>query len=278
MLRSLSLTALLLLPLATHAQAAKPGTTPAPIEDNSFLAEEAYNQERGVVQHISTFTHTATGRGWAYTFTQEWPAPTITHQLSYTVPLVHADVPGRSPHVGDLALNYRYQALGGNGVYFAPRVTAVLPTGSARLGTGSGGAGAQANLPLTLEVLPQLVTHTNVGGTLVPRGKTESGERLRTDNLTLAQSVIWLPRPVFNLMLEAVWSRTQSRVAGVDLPKDQSLIVSPGVRYAINRSSGLQIVPGLAFPVTMRGHSGDIDGETGVFLYLSLEHAFRHGR
>ena len=27
----------------------------APLEDNSFLIEEAYNQERGVVQHISNF-------------------------------------------------------------------------------------------------------------------------------------------------------------------------------------------------------------------------------
>lgn len=28
----------------------------APIQDNSFLIEEAYNQEFGVVQHINTFT------------------------------------------------------------------------------------------------------------------------------------------------------------------------------------------------------------------------------
>ena len=27
----------------------------APIQDNSFLIEEAYNQERGVVQHLQLF-------------------------------------------------------------------------------------------------------------------------------------------------------------------------------------------------------------------------------
>ena len=45
---------------------------PAPIQDNSFLVEEAYNQERGVVQHINTFAR-ARGGGWEYGFTQEWP-------------------------------------------------------------------------------------------------------------------------------------------------------------------------------------------------------------
>lgn len=274
--RLLPLAALLVLPLAARAQA--PDTAAAPIEDNSFLAEEAYNQERGVVQHISTFMHAPTGRAWAYTFTQEWPVPTVTHQLSYTVPIVRPDVRGQSPRLGDLALNYRYQALGGNGVYFAPRLTALLPTGSPHAGTGTGGVGVQVNLPLSLELSRQLVTHTNVGGTLVPRGETADGDRLRTSNVTLAQSVIWLPRPLFNVMLETVWTRTNVHAAAVDLPKDQSLIVSPGVRYALNYASGLQVVPGLAFPVTMRGHSGDVDAETGVFVYLSFEHSFRHAR
>ena len=39
-----------------------------PIQDNSFLIEEAYNQERGVVQHINTFQRVHSG-DWVYTFT-----------------------------------------------------------------------------------------------------------------------------------------------------------------------------------------------------------------
>src|SRR6185312_16420034 len=54
----------------------------AQIQDNSFLIEEAYNQESGVVQHISTFER-ADGGDWAYSFTQEWPLGGIRHQLSY---------------------------------------------------------------------------------------------------------------------------------------------------------------------------------------------------
>jgi hypothetical protein len=275
--------ALVLAPAVSFAQ---PATAPAPrattptppIEDNSFLAEEAYNQERGIVQHISTFMHDPKGRGWLYTFTQEWPAPTILNQLSYTVPVLRADERGASPRVGDVLLNYRRQVSQENGVYFAPRLSLVLPTGSARLGSGTGGIGIQANLPLTLELSPKFVTHSNVGGTYTPRGKTENDARLRVSNVTLAQSFIVLPTPTFNLMLEAIWSRTTSRVtatpASVDLPREQSLILSPGFRFAMNHASGLQIVPGLAFPVTMTGRSGNIDAQTGVFLYLSFEHPF----
>src|SRR5215212_4686556 len=61
----------------------------AQIQDNSFLIEEAYNQERGVVQHISTFARPRAGNAWTYSFTQEWPLGGIQHQLSYTLPVQH---------------------------------------------------------------------------------------------------------------------------------------------------------------------------------------------
>ena len=44
--------ALLLAPFA----AAQVPPSPHPIQDNSFLVEEAYNQDPGVVQTIQTFT------------------------------------------------------------------------------------------------------------------------------------------------------------------------------------------------------------------------------
>ena len=43
------------------------------IEDNSFLIEEAYNQEAGVVQHINTMFYDWKHDTWSYSFTQEWP-------------------------------------------------------------------------------------------------------------------------------------------------------------------------------------------------------------
>jgi hypothetical protein len=46
--------------------------------------------------------------------------------------------------------------------------------------------------------------------------------------------------------------------------------VSPGIRWAFNFKSGLQIVPGLGVPVGIASSAGD----RGIFLYLSFEHPF----
>jgi hypothetical protein len=50
-------------------------TKPAPrfgILDNSFLVEEAFNQEAGIFQNIFAFTRSQDG-AWQGAFTQEWP-------------------------------------------------------------------------------------------------------------------------------------------------------------------------------------------------------------
>src|SRR5882724_1745004 len=78
--------------LSCRAQEEKsqPSNQPG-IQDNSFLVEEAYNQNFGVVQHISSFTWFFDSKDWVYTFTQEWPVPgDERHQLSYTLTLQHA--------------------------------------------------------------------------------------------------------------------------------------------------------------------------------------------
>lgn len=75
------------------------------IQDNSFLLEEAYNQEAGVVQHIQSFMYMKKSKDWVYAFTQEWPFPDETHQLSYTVPMVRLTDPSNASGIGDIALN-----------------------------------------------------------------------------------------------------------------------------------------------------------------------------
>jgi len=58
-----------------------------PIQDNSFLIEEAYNQESGVVQHISTFSHSRSkSRGPVQ---KRWP-----RQASMRRPAVCSSLPG----------------------------------------------------------------------------------------------------------------------------------------------------------------------------------------
>ena len=257
---------LLLLATGTTAAAQTPAP-PAPIQDNSFLVEEAYNQERGVVQHINTFSR-AEGGGWEYAFTQEWPVRSQRHQLSYTIPLSGAD---SDVGIGDVALNYRYQAGSLDAsTAFAPRLTLLLPTGSSREGRGTGGVGLQVNLPFSAEFPASLVAHSNAGATLTPRAHDEAGNLAAAMDYTLAQSIIWLARPKLNFMLEASWTREQEVVGPGDTQTTTELLVSPGVRAAVDLPSGLQIVPGLAFPIGV----GPSSGERSVFLYLSFEHAF----
>ena len=125
----------------------------AQIQDNSFLLEEAYNQEPGVVQHINTFTRFDDSDDWVYTFTQEWPAPSLRHQLSATFPYRRLTGIGDDESgLGDVALNYRYQLLGSgeDAVAFSPRLSLLLPTGDEDRGLGAGALGYQVNLPLSV--------------------------------------------------------------------------------------------------------------------------------
>ncbi len=244
--------------------------TAEPIADNSFLIEEAFNQERGVVQHISTFARPDGGGAWACTFTQEWPLTGMRHQLSYTVPVLHDEVAGTG--VGDIALNYRYQLLGlaGGPVFLAPRLSLLLPTGSESRGRGAGGAGLQANLPLSLTSVRHLALHANAGATWAPSARNALGDEAATLSANAGASAVWLLRPSFNVLVELLWYGTESVVGRDATGRTNNWLLNPGMRWAFNFRSGLQIVPGVAYTVDLDGN----DGTNGVFLYLSFEHPF----
>jgi hypothetical protein len=257
------------------AQSALPpqsGDGPPPIEDNSFLVEEAYNQERGVVQHINTFSRVTGATGWLYVFTQEWPMGGQKHQLSYTVPVARNDEgSGGETGVGDIGINYRYQIGGGeNPLALAPRLTLLLPTGASRDGLGSGGTGFQFNLPFSAVLPARFVAHSNAGATYISRARDTFGNAAATHSYAFGQSLIWLAHPKLNLMLEGTWN-SQHEVIGPSLTQRNSeFLLSPGVRGAIDFASGLQVVPGIAFPFGI----GSSRGERAVFVYLSFEHPF----
>jgi len=262
-----------LLALASHAAAQTDTVATEPLQDNSFLVEEAYNQEAGVVQHISTF---ARGRGgdWAYSFTQEWPLGGVRDQFSYTLPLAHAE---GETGIGDVMINYRYQWIGDGGakVAVSPRISAVLPTGSAEKGFGAGGFGVQAALPASVVLVENvLVAHSNAGVTYTPRARDAISNREATTSVFLAQSAVWLVRPMFNLLVEGVWARNEF-VSGVNATDaEESAVISPGARFGIDLPSGLQIVPGIAVPFGV----GPSAGQRSLFLYLSFEHPFKRAR
>ncbi|HUF35299.1 MAG TPA: transporter [Gemmatimonadales bacterium] len=233
-----------------------------PIADNSFLIEEAYNQEAGVVQHIGTFARPDGGGAWDFSLTQEWPLGGPRHQLGFTLPVGRMD--GAGTGIGDVALNYRYQ-LAGEGeapLFVAPRLSLLLPTGSEDEGRGTGSLGVQANLPVSYVLGPAVATHWNAGATL---GADET-----TLGFNLGASAVWRVAQSFNLLVEAVWLSEEFAAAGGGTAREESAFLNPGVRWAHDFAGGLQIVPGIAYTIGL----GPSAGEDGVFLYLSFEHPF----
>jgi hypothetical protein len=240
-----------------------------PIQDNSFLIEEAYNQEEGVVQHIGVLERPRRGGDWSFAFTQEWPAGSQAHQLSYTIPVATV---AEERGIGDVALNYRYQLVGDGGalVAFAPRVSLLLPSGDSDEGLGAGGAGVELNLPLSVAVSSRLVAHWNLGASRVHDADAPRGATADLDGVFFGQGLVWLLRPTLNLMLEALWERGDAIAGDGVVDEEESLLLSPGIRLAHNVGD-LQVVYGLGVPVEVA--SGD--GDRSVLLYLSLEHPFR---
>jgi hypothetical protein len=254
-----------LVPAAARAQAAV-----TPIMDNSFLIEEAYNQEPGVVQHISTFVHTRDLDGWLATFTQEWPWRSQRHQLSFTIPMVHD---GSEGGVGDIALHYRHQLREIRPpLSISPRVSLILPTGRRALERGKGSPGVEVALPVSYILNSRFFAHTNGGLTLTPAAKGLDGTSAAVLETFIGQSLVFLAHPNFNVLTEIAWDAEESIVSQGVVDHSESLFISPGVRGAINLSSGMQIVPGLAVPIGI----GPSRGERAVFVYLSVEHAFRN--
>ena len=263
---------------SSHSPTAmKPARGDGPsIQDNSFLVEEAYNQESGVVQHIQTFQRLWNSKNWGYTFTQEWPVdPRPRHQLSYTLVFLHAgQYSGSGGGVSDVVVNYRYQMVGSGDarLAFAPRISASVPTGSARLGRGVGSAGIQTMMPVSLLLNRKLVTHWNLGATFVGAAHNAAGDRARTFGYNVGQSFVWLAHQRFNALLETVVSRNQTVTAPGKTEWNTTLLLNPGIRWSYNFKNGLQIVPGVSMPIGV----GPSSGERGLFLYLSLEHPYRN--
>ncbi len=273
---SAMLALLLLFPFVALAQPQSP-SQPKSIQDNSFLVEEAYNQEDGVVQHINVFQHSLVSGDWLYTLTDEWPVCGQKNQLSITLSGINVSGAGTGGlGWGDTALNYRYQLVGAGDarVAVAPRLSLLLPTGDSNRGHGAGALGFQTNIPVSFQHNRWLVTHWNAGATWIPRAQNRAGERAGIVGVNLGQSFVWLAASRFNALLETTWSSTEEVLGPGTTSRRQNIFVSPGVRWAYNFKNGLQIVPGVGLPVGV----GPSSREKGLILYLSFEHPLRLAR
>lgn len=233
-----------------------------PIEDNSFLLEEAYNQEQGVVQFIfkydygSTKTGTETTHNTELVFENEIPVAGQDHQFSYSVPyqtldnLIGEDESG----IGDVGLNYRYQLINKEGLAMAPRIGIIMPTGDHKKGLCSGGLGIDFNHAISVEISDALVMHANAGFTWTPTPKDASDEETTaTLDPSYGLSLIYHQSDVLDFMMEM-------RGEG------DTLLLAPGFRAAIN-AGGWQFVPGAAYVQDLT----PAEVNSNLIAYLSIE-------
>jgi hypothetical protein len=235
------------------------------LQDNSFLIEEAYNQEPGVVQHILTMRRQ--GRDWDLAFTQEWPIFSQEHQFSYSIPYSRLRSSGqRASGFGDVFINYRYQAWTetANRPAFSPRFSYIMPSGDETRGLGSGSDGFQMNLPFSKIVSDRVSLHANLGYT-----RMFDIESFSTNSYFLGGSAIYAATRELNFMFEVVHDWEESVDTGA-IVRDRTLTVSPGLRYAFNLDAG-QLVVGASAPIAFT--SGQRTSY-GAIIYLSFEHSF----
>lgn len=255
------------------------------IADNSFLIEEAFNQEQGVVQHIFNWVP-SWGRvrgvrqnAFGFVFTQEWPVLSQTHQFSYTIPVLYsAERAGgdlaEAQGFGDLFLNYRLQVFDGENapIALAPRFSVILPTGDEAEGLSLGRLGYQVNLPFSKET-EHWAFHFNAGLTHVPGVTVGVSPELPFEGrdlsgYNLGASAIYYLRPDLNLMLESLALWDQELLP--DGSKDHlfQMFLSPGFRWAPYTEGDTQWVVGVGLPIGLTRDTPDIS----LFLYMSFEH------
>jgi DtxR family Mn-dependent transcriptional regulator len=274
LVQAVGVMAVCLLFVATAAaQPAQHAAPPRPFEimDNSFLVEEAFNQEAGIFQNI--FGATRAGGEWFTSFTQEWPVVSQAHQFSFTLPFASLqDANG----IGDLLLNYRYQLWteAPGRPAFSPRVSLVLPTGDHRRGLGDGSMGLQVNLPFSKQ-RQDLYFHWNAGFTLLPGVSSDRFPPLiAVDDVSLftpavSGSAIWRVRPMLNVMVESVLEWPEELIAPGLTDRFTAFTLAPGARGGWNVGEH-QLILGAAVPITWTPGAAD----AGVFFYFSYELPF----
>src|SRR6185295_13211836 len=102
-------------------------------EDNSFLMEEAINQEKGIMQYISNFYFdNVKGGNFLYSFNQDIPITHLRHQVNYTV--YYHIRPATPTHeqsngIGDVNIGYHYMLTGKKNPWamVVPGITLILP-------------------------------------------------------------------------------------------------------------------------------------------------------
>ena len=237
-----------------------------PIRDNSFLVEEAFNQEAGVVQHIFLLRLDDEFRPDLFLFTQEWPLFSDRHQFSYSLPLRGLSSRSGAAYLENLILNYRFQLLNDEKIFFAPRLTAILPVHNKVISSSS--SGIEINLPFSIPLNKFWIMHVNAGGNYLMKKMKGADYEAHTNTSFSGLSFIYQPSNTFNVMNEFLYTVESTSYANA-ASSAAVFAWNPGFRAAINFKSGLQIVPGFSVPFQFYNHMTN----AGFLFYLSFEHS-----
>jgi hypothetical protein len=221
----------------------------------SFLLEEAWKGEESLAQKSVWFD----GELWSFALYAEWTTPATRHTASASVPFEYER--GSSARGGDLSLDYRFHVLDDRDgrVALAPRLSLL----SVPSGEGSGRERAlEAMVPLTVIHSQRLVTHWNVSA----RWTGEGSGSLRGTTVRAAAGVA----------KEAGWGAVVVAEAAAEHcteepSRDVTWTISPAIRFP-RTIGGLQIVPGIAFPLTA-GRGEPV--AAGAVAHVLIEVPFR---
>jgi hypothetical protein len=255
---------------------------PRPIDgfsDHSFLLEEAYNQERGEVQHTlkAVYIRDSRRRGWSFNFEQEWWLFTEGHQLAFSIPFSHLREEGEKQRgVGDIPIEYRYQLTEEERKVpaVAPKFSLILPTGDRDKGTGNGVVGYEWSIAASKKVASRFALHANLGLSYFPkvRAPLENGHRLSPKrslvSYDVGASAVFALSSDIHLLLEWVGEFEEEINDKGKRERVFSAILSPGIRAAVVNKNALQTVVGVGIPIGVTGPAENY----GVFLYFSVEH------
>lgn len=241
------------------------------IEDNSMLIEEAFNQEAGIIQHITNFFFDRDI--FTCFYNQEIPLHDYWHQLSYTIKYSI----GKTSGFGDIFIHYRPTLWHKkNWALVAPRISIIAPSGDAEKGLSNGAWGGQFNLAITKRISRRTITHWNAGYTFYanadrydidPSGKPVLTHEKDIAATNIGASGIWFLLPSLNLMVEYQSVFRKDIAADGSLVSTHILTLNPGFRFAFQVGKA-QIVPGIGLPVE---YVAGRFGHSWVFGYLSIE-------
>ncbi|MCX6155062.1 MAG: hypothetical protein NT007_12990 [Candidatus Kapabacteria bacterium] len=246
------------------------------IEDNSFLIEEAFNQEERVVHNIqyATFYKKPCSLLY-YSFNQEWPVGGIPHQFSFTVP--YEQVNGLKG-IGDISLNYRYQlTYKDDWALCAPRFSIIMPTGKKDPDLFTGNLGLQINVPATKRISELIQIHANLGFTYLNNASFRDESIFDNSKNIFSKSVYNFNTGVglniiatgyVNFIFEVIENFNNLPQNRTDNTYINETILVPGVRFAFNLWTA-QIVPGIGIPFRYLSNSNS--GYIGALAYFSVE-------